>query len=174
MKKYNCTVRVINQKPEIMFREVLQNGVFKLISPLFLSLTDESDFLCKVFFSLVLQLFTESSLWGWMQGSKYIYFFLFFIKTYMSIIMSHLFLTQNVIRHFWYLLSFLQLSLHFKVFKALCEASVKILLHFVSISLILTNDWQLLQICKHLLTYSPCQWWVHQSLVNPYCLIYPC
>ena len=74
MKKYNCTVRVINQKPEIMFREVLQNGVFKLISPLFLSLTDESDFLCKVFFSFVLQLFTESSLWGWMQGSKYIFF----------------------------------------------------------------------------------------------------
>ena len=74
MKKYNCTVRVINQKPKIMFREVLQNGVFKLISPLFLSLTDESDFLCKVFFSFVLQLFTESSLWGWMQGSKYIFF----------------------------------------------------------------------------------------------------
>ena len=45
---------------------------------------------------------------------------------------------------------------------------------FVNISLILTNDWQLLQVCKHLLTYSPCQWWVHQSLVNPYCLIYPC
>ena len=44
MKKYNYTVRVINQKPEIMFREVLQNGVFKLISFLFLSLTDESDF----------------------------------------------------------------------------------------------------------------------------------
>ena len=62
MKKYNCTVRVINQKPEIMFREVLQNGVFKLISPLFLSLMDESDFLCKVFFSFVLQLFSESSL----------------------------------------------------------------------------------------------------------------
>ena len=52
MKKYNCTVRVINQKPEIMFREVLQNGVFKLISPLFLSLTDESDFLCSFFFHL--------------------------------------------------------------------------------------------------------------------------
>ena len=134
MKKYNCTVRVINQKSEIMFREVPQNGVFKLISFLFLSLTDESDF------------------------SK-----------------SQLFLTtQNVIRHFWYLLSFLQLSLHFKVFKALCEASVKILLHFVSISLILTNDWQLLQICKHLLTCSPRQWWVHNSLVSPYCLTYLC
>ena len=45
---------------------------------------------------------------------------------------------------------------------------------FVNISLILTNDWQLLQICKHLLTYSPCQWWVHQSLVSPYCLTYSC
>ena len=134
MKKYNCTVRVINQKPEITFREVLQNGVFKLISFLFLSLTDESDF------------------------SK-----------------SQLFLTtQNVIRHFWYILSFLQLSLHFKVFKALCEASVKILLHFVSISLILTNDGHLLQICKHLLTCSPRQWWVHKSLVSPYCLTYLC
>ena len=44
MKKYNCTVRVINQKSEIMFREVPQNGVFRLISFLFLSLTDESDF----------------------------------------------------------------------------------------------------------------------------------
>ena len=50
MKKYNCTVRVINQKSEIMFREVPQNGVFKLISFLFLSLTDESDFSLKSFF----------------------------------------------------------------------------------------------------------------------------
>ena len=45
---------------------------------------------------------------------------------------------------------------------------------FVNISLILTNDWHLLQICKHLLTCSPCQWWVHQSLASPYCLTYPC
>ena len=50
MKKYNCTVRVINQKSKIMFREVPQNGVFKLISSLFLSLTDESDFSLQSFF----------------------------------------------------------------------------------------------------------------------------
>ena len=78
MKKYNCTVWVINQKSEIMFREVAQNGVFKLISPLFVSLMDESDFSLKSFFSFVLHLFTESSLWGWMQGSKYIFFHFLF------------------------------------------------------------------------------------------------
>ena len=128
------------------------------------------EFFFHLFYTCLLSLVYEVGC----RAAK-IFFFIFFFKTYMSIIKSQLFLTtQNVIRHFWYLLSFLQLSLHFKVFKALCEASVKILLHFVSISLILTNDWQLLQICKHLLTYSPCQWWVHQSLVNSYCLIYPC
>ena len=74
MKKYNCTVRVINQKSEI-----IKNGVFKLISSLFLSLTDESDFsLQSFFFSFVLHLFTESSLWGWMQGSKDIFFHFLF------------------------------------------------------------------------------------------------
>ena len=172
MKKYNCTVRVINQKPEIMFREVLQNGVFKLISPLFLSLTDESDFLCKVFFSFVLQLFTESSLWGWMQGSKYIYFFLFFVKTYMSIIMFHLFLTtQNAIRHFFLFCNWVSIS---RFSRHYVKPKSKFCCTFVNISLILTNDWQLLQVCKHLLTYSPCQWWVHQSLVSPYCLTFSC
>ena len=79
MKKYNCTVKVINQKSEIMFIEVPQNRVFKLISFLFLSLTDESDFsLQSFFFSFVLHLFTESSLWGWMQGSKDIFFHFLF------------------------------------------------------------------------------------------------
>ena len=43
-------MRVINQKSKIMFREVIQNGVFKLISSLFLSLTDESDFSLQSFF----------------------------------------------------------------------------------------------------------------------------
>ena len=175
MKKYNCTVRVINQKSEIMFREVPQNGVFKLISFLFLSLTDESDFSLKSFFFHLFYTCLLSLVYEVGCRAAKIFFFSFFFKTYMSIIKSQLFLTtQNVIRHFWYLLSFLQLSLHFKVFKALCEASVKILLHFVSISLILTNDWQLLQICKHLLTCSPRQWWVHKSLVSPYCLTYLC
>ena len=130
MKKYNCTVRVINQKPEIMFREVPQNGVFKLISSLFLSLTDESDFSLQSFFFICFTLVY----WVWfmrLYAGQQINFFICFLKTYLSIIKSHLVLTaQNVIRYFWYLLSFLQLSLHFKVFKALCEASEKIWLHF--------------------------------------------
>ena len=50
---------------EMMFREVLQSGVFKLISSLYLGLKDESDFFAKFFF-FFLHLFTKSSLWGWM------------------------------------------------------------------------------------------------------------
>ena len=78
MKKYNCTVRVINQKPEIMFREVLQNGVFKLISSLFLSLTDESDFSLQSFFfhlfyNCLLSLVYEV---GCRAANKYIFSFL--------------------------------------------------------------------------------------------------
>ena len=78
MKKYNYTVRVINQKPEIMFREVLQNGVFKLISSLFLSLTDESDFSLQSFFfhlfyTCLLSLVYEV---GYRAANKYIFSFL--------------------------------------------------------------------------------------------------
>ena len=78
MKKYNCTVRVINQKPEIMFREVLQNGVFKLISSLSLSLTDESDFSLQSFFfhlfyNCLLSLVYEV---GCRAANKYIFSFL--------------------------------------------------------------------------------------------------
>ena len=73
----------------MMFREVLQSGVFKLISSLYLGLKDESDFSLQSFFSFfytcLLSLVYFSSLEVGCRAAKRFYF-IFFLTTYMSII----------------------------------------------------------------------------------------
>ena len=132
-------------------------------------------FLWRIFFSFVLHLFTESSLWGWMQGSKDIFFHFLFqnIHVYYQVPV----ISNNTECYQTFLISsfFSATESPFQGFQGIMwSLSKNYCCTFVNISLILTNDWQLLQVCKHLLTYSPCQWWVHQSLVSPYCLTYPC
>ena len=131
-------------------------------------------FLCKVFFSFVLHLFTESSLWGWMQGNKYIFFHFLFknIHVYYQVP----FISNNTECYQTFLISsFFSATVSISRFsRHYVKPQSKFCGTFVNISLILTNDWQLLQVCKHLLTYSPCQWWVHQSLASPIYLTYPC
>ena len=133
-------------------------------------------FLCKVFFfhlfyNCLLSLVYEV---GCRAANKYIFSFLCKnIHVYYHVP----FISNNTECYQTFLISsfFSATESPFQGFQGIIvKPQSKFCCTFVNISLILTNDWQLLQICKHLLTYSPCQWWVHQSLVSPYCLTYPC
>ena len=77
--------RVINQKSKMMFREVLQSGVFKLISSLYLGLKDESDFSLQSFFSFFFTCLLSLVYEVECRAVKRFYF-IFFLTTYMSII----------------------------------------------------------------------------------------
>ena len=126
-------------------------------------------FLWRAFFSFVLHLFTESSLWGWMQGSEDIFFHFLFqnIHVYYQVPV----ISNNTKCYQTFLISsfFSATESPFQSFQGIIyvKPQSKFCCIFVSISLILTNDGHLLQICKHLLTCSPRQWWVHNSLVSP-------
>ena len=103
-------------------------------------------FLYKVFFSFVLQLFTESSLWGWMQGSKYIYIFPFLCKnihTYYQVpFISNNRMLSDISDIFFLFCNWVSIS---RFSRHYVKPQSKFCCTFVNISLILTNDWQLMQ-----------------------------
>ena len=131
-------------------------------------------FLWRAFFSFVLHLFTESSLWGWMQGSTDIFFH--FLVQNIHVYYQVPVISNNTKCYQTFLISsfFSATESPFQGSRHYAKLQSKFCCIFVSISLILTNDGHLMQICKHLLTCSPRQWWVHNSLVSPYCLTYLC